>query len=177
MVEPIRPNPTKKFGRENWIIVLTYANINALTAAEINAASALDVSRIVFADSGRPTQTTNRVQAERRLGDDRQGEFIGVSTVTGGTMTYAFGAQDAALSDGKKLYEKIPAGTTAALVERVGVTRATTPAAGQFYNAYAVEFGPSFPATVGQGESAESAMTAEFAIPNPDLVAINKAIV
>lgn len=176
MAEPLRPGSTKTFGKENWILVLTYADINALTAAEINAASALDITRIVFADTGKPTQTTNRVAANRRLGDDRVGEFIGTSNVTGGDMIYAFGDQAAAASDPKKLYEKIPAGTTAALVNRRGVLRATTPAAGQFYHAYAVEFGPSFPVPEGDGESAEAAMTCAFAIPDPDKVAINKVI-
>lgn len=174
MAEPLRPGATLTRGRENWILVLTFADINALTAAEINAASALDITRIVFAETGRPAQSTNRVTAARRLGDEQLYENIGDSSVTGGDMLYAFADQAAALSDGKKLYEKIPAGTTAALVQRKGVARATTPAAGQFYNAYPVQFGPSFPADAGAEEAAESAMTAAFAITGP--VAINKAI-
>lgn len=177
MAEPLRPAATKLYGRENWVLIPTVADINAITAAEWNAASALDVTRIMFASTGKPTQTTNRVQAERRLGDERQGEFIGTSVVTGGEMLYAFADQEAAASDGKKLYEMIPAGTQAVLANRRGVLRATTAAAGQFYNAYGVEFGPSFPADAGDGESAESAMTVSFAIPDPDRIAINKAIV
>lgn len=176
MVEPIRPAPTKVYGRDNWVLIPSVADINAITALEWAAASSLDITRIIFANSGKPTQSTNRVQAERRYGDTRQGEFVGTSTITGGDMLYAFGDQEAALSDGKKLYEKIPEGTTAVLANRRGVPRATDAAAGQFYNAYGVEFGPSFPADAGEGESAESAMTVTFAIPDPDQVAINKVI-
>lgn len=174
MAEPIRPAATLTRGRENWILVPTYADINALTVAEISAASALDITRIVFASTGRPSQSTNRVSNERRLGDDRTYEGIGDSNVTGGDILYAFADQAEPGADGKKLYEKIPAGTRMALVERIGVARATAPAATQFYNAYPVEFGPSFPARAGEAEAGESAMSAAFAVYAD--VAINKAI-
>lgn len=164
MAEPLRPAATKTYGRENWIFVPTIASITAPTAAEVGAASALDITRILFASSGRPAQSTNRVTSERRLGDTQTYESIGTSTVTGGDMLYAFADQAVAGSDGKKLYEKIPAGTTGFLVERVGVSRATAPTAGQFVNVYPVEIGPSFPARAGDGEAGESAMTAAFAV-------------
>lgn len=174
MPEPLRPDPTKTYGRENWIFVTTMADYTAATALEVTAASSLDITRIIFADSGKPSQSTNRAQAPRRLGDTKVYEFIGESSVTGGDMTYAFGAQAAAGADGKKLFEKIPEGTTGYLVERVGVARATAPAAGQFVNVYPVEFGPSFPARAGDGEGAESAMTCTFAVTNDP--AINVAL-
>ena len=164
MTEPLRPNATKTFGKSNWIFVTTVAVTTAPTAAEVNAAGGLDISRIIFASSGRPTQATNRVTNERRFGDTKTYEAIGVSNVTGGDMVYAFADQAAALSDGKKWYEKIPEGTTGYLIERKGVARATTPAAGQFVNVYPVEFGPSFPAEAGAEESSESAMTVTFAV-------------
>jgi hypothetical protein len=175
MVEPLRPAPTKLRGRDNWVLIPTVADINAITAAEW--AAGFDITRVIFRSSGKPAQTTNRVTAEARYGDTRLGEFIGESNVTGGDILYAFADQAAAGSDGKKLYEEIPEGTTAVLANRRGVGRAVDAATGQFYNAYGVEFGPSFPADAGEGESAESAMSATFAIPDPDQVAINKAIV
>jgi hypothetical protein len=46
--------------------------------------------------------------------------------------------------------------------------------AGQFVNVYPVEFGPSFPADVGDAEAAEDAMTVAFAVTNE--VAIKVAI-
>ena len=174
MAEPIRPNATKTFGRENWVLIPTVANINAITATEWNAASSLDITRIAFASTGKPAQSTNRVTAERRLGDTKQYESIGTSSVTGGDLIYAFADQAAAASDGKKLFEMIPEGSTAVLAQRRGVARAVTAVSGQFYNAYPVEFGPSFPADAGDAEAAESAMSAAFAVTGEP--AINKAI-
>jgi hypothetical protein len=175
MAEPIRPNPTKTFGKTNWIFVQTIASAAYIpTAAEVNAGTSLDITRIVFASTGKPTQSTNRATAERRLGDTKTYEFIGISNVTGGDMTYAFGAQSAAASVPKQWFEKIPEGTTGFLVERKGLGRATAPATGQFVNAYPVEFGPSFPIDVGQDESAESAMTVTFAVTSDP--AINVAL-
>lgn len=173
MAEPLRPASTKVYGRDNWVL-LSAADINAITAAEWNAASSLDITLIAFATTGKPSQTTNRVARERRLGDTKVYEQIGTSNVVGGTLTYAFGAQAAAMSDAKKLFEKIPEGATFILANRRGLPRATAATSGQFYNAYPVEFGPSFPADAGQDESAESAMAAEFAVTGEP--AINKAI-
>ncbi len=175
MAEPIRPAATPTFGKDNWFLVLDYENIAALTVTELGAASSLDITRIAFRETGKPTQTTNRPTATPRLGDTRNYEFVGTSNVTGGDMLYAFADQATAGSDGKKLYELIPEGTTAALVNRRGIGRAVAPTSGQFYNAYPVQFGPSFPADAGTDEASESAMTAAFAV--VDEVAINKALV
>ena len=174
MAEPLRPAATKLHGRQNYILVFDYADINAITVAEATATSSIDVTRILFADTGKPAQSTNRVTAQRRLGDETTYEYIGDSQITGGDMLYAFADQAPAGDDGKKLFEALPAGTTAALVQRKGVARAVDVTAGQFYNAYPVEFGPSFPADEGDAEAAESAMTCAFAVTGP--VAINKAI-
>lgn len=167
MAEPIRPAATSTFGRENWIFVTAVANQAAPTAAEVNAATGLDITRILMASTGQPTQNTNRVTAERRLGDTTQYEFIGTTTYTGGDLSYAFNPQGAPASDGKKLWEKIPAGTTGFLIRRMGVARATTPAAGQFVDVYPVEFGPSLPGSSGDGESSEAVAVASFAVTGP----------
>lgn len=174
MAEPIRPTAAKIYGRENWVLIPTVANINAITVTEWNAATSLDITRIAFAETGKPSQSTNRVTSARRLGDTKQYERIGTSSVTGGDILYAFDPQAAAGSDGKKLFEKIPEGTTAVLAQRRGIARATAAAAGQFYNAYPVEFGPSFPAEAGETEAAEAAMSAAFAV--IDEPVINKAL-
>lgn len=175
MAEPIRPSSTGLYGRENWVLIPSVADINAITATEWAAASSFDISRVIFASTGKPTQATNRVTAERRFGDTKQYERIGTSNVTGGDMLYAFADQDAEGSDGKKLFETIPEGTEMVLANRRGIPRATAGAAGQFYHAYPVEFGPSFPADAGEGEAAEAAMSVSFAV--TDEPAINKAIV
>lgn len=174
MAEPLRPDATRTYGRENWVIIPTVADINAITAAEWGAASSLDVTNIIFASSGKPAQTTNLVSLARRMGDTKTYQSVGTSDVAGGEMRYAFADQAAAGSDGKKLYEMIPEGTTAVLAQRKGIAKATAAATGQFYNAHPVVFGPSFPDDEGDGEATESAMVCTFAITGPS--AINKAL-
>jgi hypothetical protein len=165
MTAPLRPAPASLYGKSNWVLVNTIASGALIpTAAEVNAGTSLDITSMVFADSARPTQSTNRVTQERRLGDTVLSEFIGSTTYTGGEMHYAFDAQGAVASNGKKLFEKIPAGTSCYLVERLGVANATTPATGQFVNTYPVTFGPSFPSQAGDAETAEAGMVATFAV-------------
>lgn len=165
MAEPLRPTPAKLYGRENWIFVTTLASASAPTATELNAASSLDITRIVFSDGApSPSQSTNLVEQNRRFGDTVMTQFVGTTTYAGGEMTYALDPQSAAASDPKKLWEKIPAGTTGYLVRRQNVARATAPAAGQFVDVFPVEFGPSMPTRSGDGESAEGAAVCTFAV-------------
>ena len=143
MPEPLRPTATKLYLRENWVFIPTIASATyAPTVAEITGASALDFTNIVFANGApEPSSATNRVREERRLGDASLGEFIGETTHEGGEMTYQFAPQAAAASDGKKMWEKIPEGTTGFLARRQGVAKATAFAAGQFVDVWPVEFG------------------------------------
>ena len=174
MPEPLRPDASKLYGRENWVLIPDVEDINAITVAEWSAASSFDISRVIFATAGKPTQSTNRVTTERRLGDTKTYERVGTSNITGGDMLYAHDDQAADGSDGQKMFETIPEGSTFVLAQRRGVPRATAATAGQTYHAYPVEFGASFPAEAGESEAAEGAMTAAFAVYGEP--AINKAL-
>lgn len=171
MTEPLRPAATKTYGRKNWIWIPTWAAYTSgtgPTAAEINSASGLDITRIVFADGApKPTQSTNVVDQARRWGDTQNAQFIGETKHTGGEMSYALASQAEALADGVKLWELLPEGTTGFLVRRLGVARATAPAAGQFITGWAVEFGPSLEDEYGDGEAAEAAAMCTFAVTSP----------
>ena len=166
MAEPLRPTPASLYGKENWIFVLTVASAVLIpTAAEANAATGIDITNILFADTAKPSQTTNRVTQERRLGDTVLSEFIGATTYQGGEMHYQFDPQGAALSNGKKAFEKFTAaGTSGFLIERLGIAKATTPVATNFVNVYPVQIGPSFPLRAGDAETAEAGMVATFAV-------------
>lgn len=165
MAEPLRPAATKTYGKENWVFVPTIANITAPTTAEVTALSALDITNIAFADGApAPTKNTNLATQNRRLGDTTETQFVGTTSYTGGDMTYQFAPQAAAASDGVKLWETIPEGTTGYLVRRLGVAKSTALAAGQFVDVYPVEFGPSMPTKSGDAESAEAAAAVTFAI-------------
>ena len=178
MTAPINPAAVSLFGKDNWYFVTTIASAALIpTAVEVNAASSLDVTDMLFADTGQPTQATNRVTQERRYGTTTQAEFVGASTFTGGELHYQHNPQAAAATDGKKAFEKFggTAGTTGYLVQRSGLAKATTPAAGQFVNCYPVQIGPSFPAPAGDGEASEAGMVATFAVTSTT-VAINVAL-
>lgn len=164
MAAPIRPASTKAFTKEKWVYVVTIASITAPTAAEVTAGTVLDVSCYLFDSTGRPTQNTNRVTLERRICDGAVYEQIGTTTYGGGEMLYAVNPQAVAATDGKKAFEKFPAGTVGYLVRRFGVDVNTDLAAGQFVDVFPVEFGPQMPTTVGSGENAEVAITQSFAI-------------
>lgn len=169
MAEPIRPIATPTFGKKNWIFAPAITSPTlAPTVAEATGASTLDFSRIAFANGApTPTQSTNRVTAEPRYADTIQNENIGLTQYQGGEMIYAFGPQAVAATDPKKLWEKIPEGTTGFLIQRLGIARATAVIAGQFVNVYPVAFGPSLPMEQGDAESAEAAATVTYAITGP----------
>lgn len=168
MAEPLRPAAAKTYGRENWIFVPTIASATlAPTVAEITGASSLDVTRIAFA-GGEPelNSTTNRVKLDRRAGDTEAFEFIGETSYEGGDCVMQFSPQAAALSDGKKAWEKFAAGgVTGYVCKREDIARATTPVAGAFLSkVIPVEFGPGVPTKQGEGEAGQGAFRVTFAV-------------
>lgn len=170
MAEPLRPSPAKTHGRENWIFIPSIASATlAPSVTEITAASSLDVTRIAFAGATPELgATTNRVRQDRRAGDTESYEFVGETSYEGGEAIMAWQPQAAALSDGKKAWEKFQAGTTGFIAKREDIDRATAPAAGQFLSSvFPVEFGPAFPAKQGDGEAAQAAFRTSFAVTGP----------
>jgi hypothetical protein len=166
MAAPLRPASNATFGKKNWIFVPTLSSQAAPTVAELTGASSLDFTNIAFASTGKPDQSTNRVTAERRLGDTIVYEQIGTTNYTGGDMIYQFDPTAAALSSGRKGWEKFGAGVSGFLVERMGISAATTPVATNKVNVYPVTFGPSIPTEAGDGETAETAAKCTYAITN-----------
>lgn len=174
MAAPIRPASSKAYGREKWVFVPTIADTDAPTVAEVTAGTVLDISCYLFESTGRPGATTNLVDRERRICDTVTFQQVGTTTYSGGEMQASFDPQAAALSDGKKAWEKFPEGTTGYLVRRLGIDVDTDLAAGQFVDVFPVEFGVPVPGTVGDGESRESSFMSTFAITSTP--AFNKAI-
>lgn len=170
MAAPLRPTSAPAYGKENWVIVMTIASTSFIpvAATEYGAAGSLDVTNILFADgTDKPSQETNTVDAVRRMGDTVTYGRVGTSKINGGTLTYMMDPQAATGSNGKKLYEKIPNGTAAYLVQRLGLDNSVTAAAGQFVNVYPVQFGPSLVGTAGDGEAAEGAATCTYVVTGP----------
>lgn len=176
MPAPLRPAATKQYLRDKWVFVPsgTY-NPDSPSLAILNAASALDVTKMMFASSARPSHSTTLARSPKRLGDAETYEFVGETNPTIGEFRYAFNPQGAAASDGKKAYEKFPAGTAGFLVNRLGIDRDTDLATGQFVTSYPVEFGPQQETPEGDGEGAEVAIVQTVAQTGPK--SLNKAIV
>lgn len=166
MAEPSRPAATKTYGKKNGIFVPVIASATlAPTVAEITAAGALDFTLIEFADQAfKPTKSTNRAKQNRRWGDTDQYEFIGETSWEGGDWAFQVAAQAAPASAGKKALETFVEGLTGFVAFRLGVTRATTPVAGQFVNVYPVEYSITQIDEFGEGESAEAAGMCSIAI-------------
>lgn len=159
MAAPLTTAPAQTFKRRNWIYVPDggIADPTAPTVIELTAASALDFTRLAFREgTAQPTQNTNRVQGAARLGDDKQYERKGISSVTGGSLTWAVDPQAATATDGKKLWELWVNGPDGGfLVRRLNVARDTAPTAGQFVTVYPADIGPSLEIEVGDGEAGE----------------------
>lgn len=175
MAAPVRPAGTKAYLRDKWVFVPTLTTPDAPKLTELSAVSALDVTKMFFASSATPSQSTNLARAPKRIGDGETFEFVGESQQSFGEIRYAFNPQAAALAEGKKAYEKFPAGTTGYFVNRLGLDRDTDLAVGQFVTVYPVEFGPQQETREGDAEGAEVAIVQTVAITGPK--SLNKAIV
>ncbi len=174
MAAPVRPTATKAYLRNKWVFVPALTSQTAPSLAELNAASALDVTKMFFASSATPSQSTNLARSPKRLGDAETYEFVGETNPTFGEVRYSFNPQGAALSNEVKAYEKFTPGTTGWMVNRLGIDRDTDLAVGQFVSGYPVEFGPQQEVPEGDAEGAEVAIVQTVAQTGPKF--IKKAI-
>jgi hypothetical protein len=176
MAAPVRPADTKYYLRSKWVFVPTGTYDPASPSlAVLNAATALDVTKMFFASTAGPTQSTNVVRGPRRVGDANTPEFIGETNPSFGEVRYAFNPQAASGSDGKKAYEKFPVGTTGFLVNRLGIDRDVDLASGQFVTSYPVEFGPQHETPEGDAEGAVVGIVQQVAQTGDK--SLNKAVV
>lgn len=168
MTAPTRPAGTKAYLRRKVIIVTdaAYDPTNP-SLAILTGGTALDVSKMFFLSSARPSESTNLARAPKRIGDGESYEFIGESQATIGEVRYAVDPQAAALSTGKKCFEKLPAGTTGHVVVRYGIDRDTDLALAQFVTSYPFEAGPQNEDEEGDAEGAEVAIAQTFAQTGP----------
>lgn len=167
MAEPIRPAGVQTFGKTNWIYVPVIADTDAPTVAEITSASGLDVTNMLYGEQFTGVSAeSSRVSSPPRLGDTESYESFGRTTYGMGDLVYSFDPQSATAADGRKAFEALPEGTTGYLVKRVGISKATAPAAGQKVSIYPVAFGAQLEIEVGDGEAAESAIQQPVTVTN-----------
>lgn len=176
MAAPLRPDGTKAYLRRKIILVKDAAyDPDAPSLAILNGSSSLDVTNMFYESSATPTSSTNMARAPKRVGDGESYEFVGESQSTIGEVRYSFDPQAAALSDGKKLFEFLPPGTTGHVVYRLGIDRDDDLATAQFVTSYPFEGGPQNETVEGDAEGAEVAIAQTLAQTGPK--SMNKAIV
>lgn len=176
MAAPTRPAGTKAYLRRKIVIVTDAAYDPANPSlAILTGATALDVTKMFYLSSAKPSSTTNLARAPKRVGDGASYEFVGESQETLGEMRYAVDPQGAPLSDGVKCFEKLPEGTTGHVVIRYGIDRDTDLATAQFVSSYPFEAGPQDEDEEGEAEGAETAIKQVFAQTGPKQ--LRKAIV
>lgn len=176
MAAPLRPAGTKAYLRKKIILVKDAAYDPASPSlAILTGSSAMDVTNMMFESTAMPSQSTNMARAPKRVGDGQTYEFVGESQVTIGDARYSFNPQGAALSNGVKLYEFLPAGTTGYFVVRRGLDRDTDLATTQFVTSQPFEAGPQLEVDEGDAEGAEVAIQQPLAGTGPQ--SVKKAIV
>jgi hypothetical protein len=176
MAAGLRPAGTKAY-RQTRIILVKDAAYNAASPslAIINGASSLDVTNMFYESSAKPTTSTNLVTAPRRVGDGTTYQRVGESQTSIGEVHYSFNPQGAALSDGKKCFEFLPALTTGHYVTVMGLSDSGTLAIGAFATSRPFEAGDQDEVPEGDGEAAEVAIVQTLAATGP--TSLNKAIV
>jgi len=176
MAAPPRPDGTKLYLRDKWIFVPTGAyDPEEPSLAILEGATALDVTKIFYQSSARPSQSTNLVKAPKRVGDGEAYEHVGETAVSFGELRYQFNPQAPAASEGKKAAEKLVEGATGHLVNRLGINRDTDSEEDDFVTSYPVELGPQLEVPEGDNEGAEVAITQTAAQTGPK--SFNKQLV
>lgn len=143
--------------------------------ADLIATDALEVTNILYADTGRYAKETTKGAAPPRLGSTKQWEQFGRSNETYGDLRYTIDPQGASGSDGKKAWVKFAPGTIGVMFEVPGVATDADLAVGQFGRAIPVKLGARNIEGDTTNEFAEFAVVQSVIVTAPgagDLVAI-----
>jgi hypothetical protein len=139
----INPTGVTAQGNVKLIFVATVVSQVAPKLTETGAASSLDLSCFIYEGGWEAANETNKGPAPRRLCSRVVYEKFGTTTQSINDLMYTFSPQAAALSDGKKAYEKLVEGTAGYFVVRYGLDAILTDfAIGQFVNVHPVVLGP-----------------------------------
>ena len=176
MTAPQRPGSTKLYLRDKWVWVPkgTY-DPAAPSLAILTGASALDVTKMFFDSSARPSQSTNLARSPKRIGDSEGYEFVGETQVSVGEVRYSYNQQAPTGDVTIKAYETLVPGAEGWLVNRRGIDRDTDLAEDQFVTSIPVECGPQIEVPEGDAEGAEDAIAQTLAQTGPRVM--KKAIV
>lgn len=141
MATPLTPAGVKVQGNIKTVFVPTLS-LTAPSLAAIVGAGSLEITNILYADSGRYAVDSATGAAPRRLGTSRTWQQFGTALESfNGVLRYVIDPQAAAASDGKKAYEAFPNGTTGFILEVPGIDTDDDLAVGDFGRVIPVKFG------------------------------------
>lgn len=144
MATPLTPAGVKVQGNIKTIFTPTL-DMGAPSLATLTGVDALEITNILYADSGRYTAEQTTGAAPRRVGTTKTWQQFGTTTDSfSGALHYVVDPQAAAASDGKKAYEKFPEGTTGFIFQVPGVDTDADLAVGDFGIPIPVEFGARY---------------------------------
>jgi hypothetical protein len=162
MATPLTPAGVKVQGNIKSIFVPTL-DMAAPSLAVLTGAGALEITNILYADSGRYAVDSATGAAPRRLGTSRTWQQFGTATESfNGSLRYTIDPQGAAGSDGKKAYEKFTVGTTGYIFEVPGIDTDADLAVGDWGRAIPVKFGD--PNIIGDPTDEFAEFTVEQAV-------------
>lgn len=162
MATPLTPAGVKVQGNIKSVFVPTL-DMAAPSLALLTGAGALEITNILYADTGRYAVDSGTGAAPRRLGTSRTWQQFGTATESfNGALKYTIDPQAAPGSDGKKAYEKFTVGTTGYIFEVPGIDTDVALAVGQFGRAIPVKFGD--PNIIGDTTDEFAEFTVEQAV-------------
>jgi hypothetical protein len=184
MATPITPAGVKVQNNLKRIFVPTLDRA-APSLAALTGTDALEVTNILYADTGWYQSTSNTGEAPRRVGTAKTWQQFGITTESfSGELRYTVDPQGAPSTEGttptpadpgKVAWEKFPEGTTGYLFEAPGIDTDADLAVGDFGIPIPVEFGPRYITGDPTNEFAEFAVVQGIIVTAPgagDLVAI-----
>lgn len=175
MATPLTPAGVKVQGNLKRIYVPTL-DPNAPSLATLTGVGALEITNVLYADTGWYQKETTTGAAPRRVGTTKVWQQFGTANESfSGQLRYTVDPQAAAASDGKKAYEAFPEGTVGYVFELPGIDTDADPAVGDFGVPIPVEFGPRYITGDTTDEFAEFTVVQGIIVTAPgagDLVAL-----
>ncbi|MCZ3386329.1 MAG: hypothetical protein LH630_05060 [Actinomycetia bacterium] len=167
MPAPLTPVGSKVLARSRLVFLPAGASLTAPSLAILNGATALDITNIAYSDSGMYSNNINKGAAPRRLGQSKVQESFNPSQEAWGDLKYMIDPQSAALSDGRKAFEKFPEGTVGVFYWRPGISSDTDLAIGQFVIPTPITLGPRAVVSSSEDDAAEFAVTQGVIVISP----------
>lgn len=158
------PETTKTFGKESLVVLSAAPAVKtAVTTTEATAGENISLHII---GSLFPTATTEKVAAQRKMGQSKVRQTLGTTTWDVPALQYTVNPQtlQTSGSNGNEAYEALPEGATRYALLRIGVDGNTNLAEDDGYLIVGFKCGPQVFGESAQDAGAEATVTQEVEI-------------